>query len=83
MAKTFIETIPEWTPEELVFNTIAWKEGYRFFGCSRDLSNAMKRPEKENKAYTWLQASMHRPDQGDEEDKIIRKNSTVKKDTVD
>lgn len=39
LAKTFVETIPEWTPEELVFNAIAWKQGYRFFDCSWDLSD--------------------------------------------
>ena len=38
-----VGTIPDGTPEELVFNAIAWKQGYRFFGCSRDLSHAMKR----------------------------------------
>jgi len=78
LTKTFIETIPDWSPEELIFNTIAWNEGYRFFGCSRDLSTAMKRPVKDNQTYTWLQTSMHRPDQGDEEDIIIRKNPTWK-----
>ena len=77
LAKTFVVTIPNWTPEELVFNTIAWKEGYRFFGCSRDLSNAMKRPVKDNKNYTWLQTSMHRPDREYEEDIVIRKNPTL------
>lgn len=78
LAKTFIESIPDWTPEELVFNAIAWKEGYRFFGCSRDLSNAMKRPMKDNLTYTWLTTTMHRPDREDEEDIIIRKNPTWK-----
>jgi len=65
--------------EELVFNAIAWKDGYRFFGCSRDLSYAMKRPAKDNPSYTWLQTSMHRPERERDEDKIIRKNSTWKK----
>jgi len=78
LAKTFVETIPDWTPEELVFNAIAWKEGYRFFGCSRDLSDAMKRPVKVKRGYTWLSTSMHRPDRGHEEDKIIRKNPALK-----
>jgi hypothetical protein len=78
LAKTFIETIPEWSPEELIFNAIAWKEGYRFFGCSRDLSTVMKRQRKENYTYTWLCTTMHRPDRGYEEDRIIRKNPTVK-----
>jgi len=78
LAKTFIETIPDWSPEELVFNAIAWKEGYRFFGCSRDLSHIMKRPAKNHKGYTWLSTTMHRPDRGHEEDTIIRKNPTWK-----
>jgi len=78
LAKTFIETIPDLLPEELVFNAIAWKEGYRFFGCSQDLSHAMKRQKKDNCSYTWLCTSVHRPDRGHEEDKIIRKNSTLK-----
>jgi len=78
LTKTFIETIPNWSPEELVFNTIAWKEGYRFFGCSHDLSDVMKRPVKDNQSYTWLQTSMHRPDRGNEEDILIRKNPTLR-----
>ena len=78
LAKTFVETIPDWAPEELVFNAIGWKEGYRFFGCSRDLSHVMRRQKKDNQTYTWLCTAMHRPDRGDEEDKIIRKNPTWK-----
>ena len=27
LAKTFHATIPDWSPEELVFNAIAWKKG--------------------------------------------------------
>ena len=78
LAKTFVETIPDWTPEELIFNAIAWDKGYRFLGCSRDLSKAMRRIKKVNCSYTWLCTSLHRQDQGDEEDKIIRKNPTWK-----
>jgi hypothetical protein len=76
LTKTFAETIPDWSSEELVFNAIAWKEGYRFFGCSRDLSDAMKRPVNDNRAFTWLSTTMHRSDRGYEEDKIIRQNPT-------
>ena len=47
LSKTYVETIPDWSPEELVFNAIAWDNGYRFFGCSRDLSTVMKRPRKD------------------------------------
>jgi hypothetical protein len=80
LAKTFVETIPDWSPEELVFNAIAWKEGYRFFGCSRDLSHAMRRQKKDNRTYTWLCTTLHRPDRGYEEDKDLRKNPTLKSD---
>lgn len=52
LAKTFIESIAGWSPEELVFNSIAWNEGYRLFGCSRDLSTAIKRKKKDNSFYT-------------------------------
>jgi hypothetical protein len=51
LAKTFIETMPDWSPEELVFNAIAWKKGHRFFGYSRDLSNVMRRQKKDNRTY--------------------------------
>jgi hypothetical protein len=78
LAKTFVENIPDWPPEELVFNAIAWNEGYRFFGCSRDLSTAMKRKKKDNPSYTWLCTTMHRHDLENEEDIILRKNPTWK-----
>jgi hypothetical protein len=65
-------------PEAPVFNTIAWNEGYRFFGCSRDLSDGMKRPVKDKQVYTWLSTTMHYKDNGDEEDRIIRKNPALK-----
>jgi hypothetical protein len=73
LAKTFVETIPHWSPEELVFNAIAWRKGYRFFGCSRDLSKAMQRPMKDKRGYTWMCSTLHRPDHGYEEDIIIGK----------
>jgi len=76
MGKTFIENIPDWGSEELVFNAIALKQGYRFFGCSRDLSTAMKRRKKENPYYTWLCTTMHRADGGNEDDIVLRKNTT-------
>jgi len=78
LSKTFVETIPDWTPEELVFNAIGWKHGYRFFGCSRDLSNAMKRPSKSDPNYTWLTTTMHRPGWNYDEDILIRQNPTLK-----
>ena len=57
MAKTFIETIPDWTPQELVFNAIAWHEGYRLFGCSNDLAKIMGRPKKDMSSFAWLGTS--------------------------
>jgi hypothetical protein len=62
MVKTLVESLPEWTPQELVFNAIAWKKGYRFFGCSRDLSKAMTRPRNENLAICWYRTSLVWPD---------------------
>jgi len=50
----------------------------RFFGCSRDLSHAMKRKIERMPGYTWLCTSIHRPDRGADEDKIVRKNLTWK-----
>ncbi len=76
MVKTFVDGMKDWTPQELVFNAIAWNQGYRFFGCSRDLSKVMKWVKIENAAYTWLCTSLHRNDLGYEEDKVIRKNPT-------
>jgi hypothetical protein len=73
LAKTFIETIPDWSPEELVFNAIAWIKGYRFFGCSRDLSKAMQRTKKDNQNFIWCCTTMHQNDRGYDEDKIIGK----------
>lgn len=74
MGKIFIDGMKDWTPEEFVFNAIAWKEGYRFFGCSRDLSKVMKRKEKKNREYTWFSTSLRREKWGDIEEKVIRKN---------
>jgi hypothetical protein len=78
LAKTFIETIPNWTPEELVFNAIAWKEGYRFFGCLQDLSKAMRRPKIDNPNYVCFSTTLTRPYRLDVEDIIIRENPTWK-----
>lgn len=77
MEKTFIDTMPEWSPEELFFNAIAWKEGYRLFGCSRNLSKVMSRKTEKNLAFTCLSTSLHWADLGSEEDKIVWKNPTI------
>lgn len=53
--------MPDWEPEELVFNAIAWKEGYRIFGCSRDLSKIMSKFKDEKSEYTWLSTSLLHP----------------------
>jgi hypothetical protein len=74
MGKTFVDGMSDWKPEELVFNAIAWKQGYRFFGCSRNLSKLMARNKKENDAYTWLCTSLYRDDGLFEGEKVIRKN---------
>ena len=42
LAETFIETLPRWTPEELVFNAVPWRNGYRFFGCSHGLPQEIR-----------------------------------------
>jgi len=78
LAKTFHSTIPDWSPEELVFNAIAWKKGYRFFGCSRNLSRAMKGIVKEHPNFIWRSTSLRYSDLGPEGDVIIRENPKFK-----
>ena len=59
LSKTFVDTIHEWTPEQLVFNAVAWQCKYKFFGCSRDISAAMhikNKTEKDN--FQWLRTSL-------------------------
>jgi hypothetical protein len=58
LSKTFIDTIPEWTPQELVFNAVAWENGYRFFGCSRDISAAMNPHNEIENDFVWLKTSL-------------------------
>jgi hypothetical protein len=74
LVKTFHGSMPRWSPEVLVFNAIAWKKGYRFFGCSRNLSRAMKGTVKQHPNYVWKRTILHRPDRGPEGDVIIREN---------
>ena len=78
LAKTFVEAIPDWTPEELVFNAIAWDKGYRFFGCSRNLSKAMARPKKDDSHCTWFSTILWRPWRLDVDDIIIWENPILK-----
>ena len=70
--------IPDWTPDELVFNAIAWHEGYRFFGCSNDLSTAMVRQKKKDQNFMWFQTSITGRGLKDEIDRVIRRNPTLK-----
>lgn len=79
MGKTFIETMPDWSPEELVFNAIAWHEGYRLFGCSRNLSKVMSKKTVKNPAFTCVSTSLHWPDLGSDEDKNVWKNPELEK----
>jgi len=59
LSKTFVDTIDEWKPEELVFNAVAWSNGYRFFGSSRDISAAMKIKNTDEKAgFQWMRTSL-------------------------
>jgi hypothetical protein len=43
----------EWTPEQLVFNAVAWKHGYRLFGCSRNLSAVMAYQGDTRTGFIW------------------------------
>ncbi len=79
MAKTFVDGMKDWTPQELVFNAVAWDKGYRFFGCSRDLVKVMKWVKVDNAAYTWLSTSLFTKKEGEEiEEILLRKNPTLK-----
>ncbi len=70
-----MDGMKDWTPEELVFNAIAWNKGYRFFGCSRDLSIVMKRIKKENQAFYWFSTSLYLHNEaGELVEKVLRKN---------
>jgi hypothetical protein len=74
LAKTLYSSISSWSPEELVFNALGWKNGHRYFGCSQGLSKAMQRLKEDRSGYTWLTTILHRSDRGFEEDRIIRQN---------
>jgi hypothetical protein len=59
MRKTFVDTIHEWKPEELVFNAVAWHYKYRLFGCSQDISAAMHiKSDSEMDNFQWLRTSL-------------------------
>ncbi len=72
MVKTFVEGMPGWTSEELVFNVVAWHKGYRFFGGSKDLLKVRMRPEKENPGFTLLRTSLVGETLNGEIDKMVR-----------
>ena len=79
MAKTFIETIPDWTPQELVFNAIAWHGGYRLFGSSNDLAAVMERPKKDMSWFSWLGTSVIGRNLSGPLEKMINKNPSWKR----
>lgn len=49
-----------WTPEELCFNAVVWKNHYRLFGCSRNLSRVMKYKgdDTRSKSIIWFSLDM-------------------------
>ena len=63
------------------FQCYCMEGGLSVLRLPRDLSHAMRRQKKDNRTYTWLCTTMHRPDRGYEEDKILRQNPTLKKGT--
>lgn len=67
--------IPDWPPEELVFNAIAWHEGYRFFGCSNNLSWPIMSQKKKDNDFLGFETSILGRNLTDEIDRVIRKKS--------
>lgn len=43
----------DWTPAQLVFNAVVWSNGYRLFGCSRDLSAVMAYQGERKSGIFW------------------------------
>lgn len=78
MGKTFHDGMSEWTAEELVFNAIAWNEGYRLFGCSRDLSKVMKGTMEKKRDFTWIRTSLTGRNLTDDVEIELNKNSKIK-----
>lgn len=78
MRKTFIDTIHEWKPEELVFNAVTWRHKYRLFGCSRDISAAMHiKSDTEMDNFQWLRTSLSgRGLSGEPLNRVINKDPT-------
>lgn len=58
MAKTLYDGWKEWTAEELVFNAVAWKNHYRTFQPSHDLSRVMARKDVHQGGYVWIKTSV-------------------------
>jgi hypothetical protein len=78
MAKTFVESIPDWSPEELVFNAIALHDGYRLFGSSNDLAKVMERPKQQNSSsFIWFETSTYGQNLSGPVDVVINKNPNV------
>ena len=47
----------DWTPAELVFNAITWKNRYRTFGATRTLSKVMAMPTYQHN-FVWVSTSV-------------------------
>lgn len=59
--------VDSWTEGELLFNAIMWREKYRLWGASRNLSKAMEKPKKEIENpeeipnYKWTYTELENP----------------------
>lgn len=47
-----------WTPQELVFYSLAWEHHWRLWGASRNLSHVMKKPVSEDTGVWWLKTEI-------------------------
>jgi len=58
-SKTLAINAADWTPAELVFNAITWKNRYRTFGATRTLSKVMAMPTPEySHNFYWVATSI-------------------------
>lgn len=48
----------EWTPAQLVFNAVVWKNHYRLFGCSRNLSAVMAYQGESKTGVIWYRMEL-------------------------
>lgn len=47
-----------WTPQELVFYSLAWEHRWRLWGASRHLSQVMAKPAPEDNGIEWLKTEI-------------------------